>query len=173
LSDSNKPFTLLTKRVASWMAYGGAFVLASMMYITFFDVVGRFVFNRPFTGSVEVIALLMGLLIFLGAGLVTFENGHIRVDVITLLLPPRLRALLDFVVHVLSLGIASLMCWRLWVLALEQTAELNETQVLGLPVWATALIMAACSFMIVFGLVLHLRPALFQLFGNNKSGSEK
>jgi TRAP-type C4-dicarboxylate transport system permease small subunit len=143
-----------------------------MMYITFFDVVGRFVFNRPITGSVEVIALLMGLLIYMGVGLVTFEGNHIRVDILTQILPTRLRAALDLISHLLSLGIALVICWRLWVLALDQTAEFNETQVLGLPVWAAALVMAACSLMFIAGLLAHLRPSLHNLRkgGSTRSG---
>lgn len=170
MGDPEGQIRLVTKRIASWMAFSGAIVLALMMYITFFDVLGRFVFNRPFTGSVEVIALLMGVLFYLGVGLVTFENSHIRVDVITVMLPTSLRAVFDFISHVLSLGIASLICWRLWVLAIEQTVELNVTQVLELPVWAVALIIAACSLMLVIGLILNLYPAFIKLLGINRLG---
>jgi TRAP-type C4-dicarboxylate transport system permease small subunit len=169
MDNFNSQINLVTKRIAFWMAFGGAIVLALMMYITFFDVVGRFVFNRPFTGSVEVIALLMGVLIFFGVGLVTIENNHIRVDVITLMLPKRIRALFDIISHTLSLGIAIIMSWRLWVLAIEQTAEMNVTQVLELPVWATALVMATSSLMIVSGLIANLRPALIEFLRINKS----
>ena len=160
----------VTKRLSIWLALGGAVVLALMLYITFFDVVGRFVFNRPLTGSVEVIALLMGMLIYLGVGLVTYEGSHIRVDVLTQILPPRLRAVLDFISHLLSLGIVLIICWRLWVLALDQTAEFNETQVLGLPVWATALIMAVCSLTFVTGMLVHLRRAILNLLNIDQTG---
>ncbi len=156
-------------RVSYVLAVGAAVVLALMMYITFIDVTGRFVLNRPITGSVEIILLMMGLLVFLGIGLTTFEEGHIRVDVLTRIMPPRLQALVNIVVHALSLTIAALMCWQLWVVALDQTRELNETQVLGLPVWIVALVMAACSFTMVAGLLLHLHRAGLSLFGENNS----
>ncbi len=139
-------------------------VLALMMYVTFIDVIGRFVFNRPITGSVEIIFLLMGMLVFLGVGLTTFEEGHIRVDVLTRIMPHTIQALVNVIVHVLSLTIAALMCWQLLLVALDQTRELNETQVLGLPVWAAALVMAACSLTMVAGLLFHLHRAGLTLF---------
>ncbi len=156
-------------RVSYVLAIGAAIVLALMMYITFIDVTGRFVLNRPITGSVEIILLLMGLLVFLGIGLTTFEEGHIRVDVLTRIMPRRLQALVNIVVHCLSLTIAALMCWQLLVVALDQTRELNETQVLGLPVWIVALVMAACSFTMVAGLLLHLHRAGLSLFSETNS----
>lgn len=138
------------------MAYGGGVVLAVMMFLTFFDVLGRSIINAPIIGSVEMLTLLMGLLIYLGVARTTFTNGHIRVDVVTQLLPPKIRSALDLAVHVLSFVTVVLICWRLWVQALEQTAELNVTQNLGLPVWLIGLMMAACSLMLVVGMLVRL-----------------
>jgi TRAP-type C4-dicarboxylate transport system permease small subunit len=131
-----------------------------MMVLTFVDVIGRYFFNAPIIGSVEIISLMMGLVVFLGLGLATFEDGHIRVDIVTQLLPRKARLLMDVFAHLLSLGIAGLMSWRLTMVALDQTAEMNETQVLALPIWAVALVMAACSTLLVIGLGWHLSRAV-------------
>lgn len=134
---------------------------AKLQEITaFVDVVGRYFFNAPIIGSVEIISLMMGLVVFLGLGLATFEDGDIRVDIVTQLLPRKARLLMDVFAHLLSLGIAGLMSWRLTIVALDQTAEMNETQVLALPIWAVALVMAACSTLLVIGLGWHLSRAL-------------
>ena len=142
------------------LALLSALVLAGMMVLTFFDVIGRYFFNAPIIGSVEIISLMMGLVVFLGLGLATFEDGHIRVDIVTQLLPRKARLLMDVFAHFLSLGIAGLMSWRLTMVALDQTAEMNETQVLALPIWAVALVMAACSTLLVIGLGWHLSRAV-------------
>ena len=55
--------------------------------MTFCDVVGRYVFNSPFTFTVEFTQLSMGLIVYLGVGLTTHDRGHIVVDVVTLRLP--------------------------------------------------------------------------------------
>ena len=144
------------KRVSLAMAYGGGLILTIMMFLTFFDVFGRSAFNAPIIGSVEILTLMMGLLIFLGVGQTTITGRHIRVDVATQLLPVRPRLVLDVSVQVLSFVTVAIICWRLWVQALEQTAELNVTQNLELPVWFVSLLMAICSFSLVAGMLVQL-----------------
>ena len=144
------------KRVSLAMAYGGGLILTIMMFLTFFDVFGRSAFNAPIIGSVEILTLMMGLLIFLGVGQTTITGRHIRVDVATQLLPVRPRLVLDMSVQVLSFVTAAIICWRLWVQALEQTAELNVTQNLELPVWFVSLLMAIFSFSLVAGMLVQL-----------------
>lgn len=152
-------------RASQGLALAACAVLALMMYIVFADVLLRYVFNAPIAGSVEIIYCLMGLLIAMGFGLVTYENGHVRVDIVTAILPARGRAACDVLAHVLSVLTAGLVCWRLAVTAIGQTRDLNETQVLALPVWLVALVMAACSVMLVLTLLLHLFGALSVLAG--------
>ena len=144
------------KLVSLSMAYGGGLILTIMMFITFFDVFGRSAFNAPIIGSVEILTLMMGLLICLGVGQTTITGRHIRVDVATQLLPVRARLVLDVSVQVLSFVTAAIICWRLWVQALEQTAELNVTQNLELPVWFVSLLMAIFSFSLVAGMLVQL-----------------
>lgn len=165
----SRPGPGLAGRIAGWLSLwlglGAALVLALMMYVTFIDVIGRYFFNRPITGSIEIISCLMGMMVFLGMGLTTFEDGHIRADVLTQMLPHRAQAILDAAVHVLSIGTAGLMCWRLLLVALDRTAVMSTTQVLGLPIWAVALVMAVCSSMLVVGLIHRLGRTLAVLTG--------
>ncbi len=147
------------RRASLGMAYGGGVILAAMMFLTFFDVFGRSVFNAPIGGSVEMLTQMMGLLIYLGIAQTTVSGGHIRVDIVTELLPVKLRGVLDVIVHVLSFLTVVVICWRLWTQALEQTADLNVTQNLGLPVWLIALLMATSSLMLVVGMLVRLAMA--------------
>ncbi len=138
------------------MAYAASAVLAFMMLLTFFDVIGRSFFNSPIIGSVEILTLAMGLLIYLGIGQTTIRGNHIRVDVLTRLLPERVQHSIDVIVHILGLLISTLIFWRLCVLAIEQTDELNTTQNLGLPVWLVAILMAVFSLGLVTGMAVQL-----------------
>lgn len=151
--------------VSQGLALGAGVVLALMMYVVFADVLMRYVFTAPIAGSVEIIYCLMGLLIAMGFGLVTYEKGHVRVDIVTANLPRAGRLVCDVLAHLLSVATASLVCWRLAITAIDQTRDLNETQVLALPVWLIALIMALCSVMLVLTLLLHLFSALSALVG--------
>ncbi len=153
----------LNGRVTMWLARGGACGLAMIMVLTFGDGIGRYVFNAPIVGTVEVTELLMGMMVYLGVGLTTHGRGHIRVDIVIDLLPPRLRAVLDIVTLALSIVLVSLICWHLWIKA-GVTVEKNDlTQIWEWPIWPAAYIMAAASLMIVSSMVLQLSQAMRDL----------
>lgn len=150
-------------KISLFMAYVAGVVLAFMMLLTFFDVIGRSLFNSPIIGSVEILTLAMGLLIYLGVGQTTIKGKHIRVDVLTRLLPKKMQHYLDVIVHILGLLISTLIFWRLCVLAFEQTAELNTTQNLGLPVWLIAVLMAVFSLSLITGMTVQLCSSVVTL----------
>ena len=67
-------------------------------------MIGRYFFHAAFTFTVELTQMAMALVVYFGVGLVTHERGHISADVVTLRLPPRLRALLALVTNLLALA---------------------------------------------------------------------
>jgi len=109
------------------------------------------------------LTLAMGLLIYLGVGQTTIKGNHIRVDVLTRLLSKKIQHYLDVIVHILGLLISTLIFWRLCVLAFEQTAELNTTQNLGLPVWLIAVLMAVFSLSLITGMTVQLCSSVVTL----------
>src|SRR5229473_810610 len=105
-------------RVTMWLARIAAFALALIAVVTFCDVIGRYFFHAPFAFTVELTSFAMAVIVFFGVGLVTHEDAHISADVVTLRLPPRLRALFAVVTNLLALGFLALMAWPLWPVAL-------------------------------------------------------
>lgn len=73
----------------------------------------RYLFNRPFNFSVEFTELSIGLIVYLGVGLTTHENGHVRVDVLTLRLGERVRATVDAATALIALGFLAVLAGRL------------------------------------------------------------
>ena len=73
---------------AMWLARIAAAVIACLALMTFADVFARYVFNSPFSFTIELTEAAMGVIVFFGLALVTHEDGHISVDIVT----SRLRA---------------------------------------------------------------------------------
>ena len=153
----------LNGRVTMWLARAGAAGLALIMLLTFCDVIGRYVFNAPIVGTVEVTELLMGMMVYLGVGLTTHARGHIRVDIIIDRLPPRIQAFLDALTLTISIVLVVLVCWHLWLKA-GVTVEKNDlTQIMEWPIWPAAYVMAAASLLMVTSMLLQLVQALRDL----------
>ena len=157
------------EQVALWLARGGALALGLMMLFTFFDVIGRYFFNQPLVGTVEVTELLMGLIVYLGVGYTTLLRGHIRVDILITHLPPRPQALLELLTLGIGMVFTFLMGWQLWRKAADTAAVGDVTQLWELPVYPVAYVMAACTIPLGGGLLVQWLQAFQVLFSGEKN----
>lgn len=150
----------LSGRVTLWLARAGAVGLAIIMTMTFFDVVGRYLFNTPLVATVELTELLMGMMIYLGVGLTTHNRGHIRVDIVFDLLPARLQAVFEVITLGLGIALVMLICWQLWLRSGVAVEKGDTTQILEWPIWPVAYLMSAASVLMVTSLLLQFCGAV-------------
>ena len=74
------------------MALAAGWVLMLLMGYTVLDVVLRYGFNRPFSGSLEITEFAMSVIVFLGIAYCGWLGGHVAVDILERPLEdPRLR----------------------------------------------------------------------------------
>lgn len=152
-------------RVTLWLARAAAVALAAIATFTFCDVIARYVFNAPFTFTVEFTELSMALIVYLGVGLTTQDRGHIIVDVFTLQLPPRARIVLSLVMNVLSLAFLAVMIWMLWQRAAFVLSKGDKTQIWMVPYWPVAFVMGFGSLFLLTGTILQAAET-FQRLAN-------
>ena len=101
-----------------------------MMVLTFFDVVGRYLLNRPIRGAFEVTELGLLVLIFAGLPLVSHADEHVTMDFIDRILPQRLARVWIRVVHALCAAIMFFLAWQVWVKANRIASYQDTTDVL-------------------------------------------
>lgn len=78
-------------------------LVAAVVLIVSAQIYVRTVHNMSFSWSEELARLCLAWLTFLGAAVVMERGAHIRVDVVSNALPPKVRAWLDVVLHVFML----------------------------------------------------------------------
>jgi len=92
------------------LALIGGWVIVALMVYTVADVILRYIFNRPFSGSIEVTEFAMSAIVFLGIAWCGWLGGHVAVDILERPLEnPRLRfvpVVLTFVSGLLFVAIA-------------------------------------------------------------------
>ncbi len=112
-------------KVLSWV---GLAVILTIVFWTAADVILR-AFGRPITGTVELTEHLMIILICSGLAFAAAQKGHIVIDVVASYFPKKLQVYSDVLVSFVSLGIFSLLSWRLFVFASDKwrTGELSPT----------------------------------------------
>ena len=97
-------------RLLRAMSLCGGWVLMALMVYTVADVVLRYIFNRPFSGSLEITEFAMAAIVFLGIAYCGWLGGHVAVDILERPLEnPKLRfipVILTFISGILFAAIA-------------------------------------------------------------------
>jgi TRAP-type C4-dicarboxylate transport system permease small subunit len=108
-------------------------MLALLVLTPMTQVVMRGVFSLPFSGAEELARYFLLCLTFIGASWVTARGGHIRMEEFQVLLPPRLRWLLQLLIDV-----SGVVVFAVFLVASLVTIAGNldnQTATLELPFW--------------------------------------
>jgi TRAP-type C4-dicarboxylate transport system permease small subunit len=126
LGPYGRRFELLVEIMAGML-------LVFIMVLTCIDVAGRYLFLAPVQGASEIIALSMGLLIFLALPIVSARGLHISVTLIDQIMPARWGSVHYLLVQLFSVVVLSFLTWRILKVGIY-LGEVNETTTfLGIP----------------------------------------
>ncbi|MHA6344414.1 TRAP transporter small permease [Roseivivax sp. CAU 1761] len=144
--------------VTAWI--GGLAATAMMLHVTA-DVIGRTFFNRPLTGTVEIVsAYNMAALAFLPLALIARERGHIIVDLFTQGMKWRWRTLLDGAVGIVTFVYVAVFTWKAIEVAIDKThiREAKEAGTGFVEIWPSRwLVVAGFGLMALYVLVFVAR----------------
>ena len=105
-----------------------------MMVLTFFDVVGRYLLNRPIRGAFEVTELGLLVLIFAGLPLVSHADEHVTMDFIDRILPERVAQAWVRAMHAICAAIMFFLAWQVWIKANRIASYADTTDVLRISI---------------------------------------
>lgn len=88
-----------------------AAMLIAIVAINAANVVGRYLFARPFSWGEEVMLYLMIVAVFLSCPAVTWDGAHIRMNFLAQALPSRARRGLEALADLISLGVVALLVY--------------------------------------------------------------
>lgn len=77
----------------------------------FADAIGRYAFNHPLAGMAEVVMVAFVWAVFLAAAGETRRDEHVAIDVLTVRLPPRARAITQVVAYLITLVTLTSLLW--------------------------------------------------------------
>jgi TRAP-type C4-dicarboxylate transport system permease small subunit len=132
-------------------------VLAAMMFLMTADVILRYIFGSPLSGSYELLQFMMSVVIPFGIAYCAHEKAHISVDVLFVFLPGRTQRILDCVNALIVLVLFLIIAWQS-VLYVKEIHTFGLTSgILYIPsypfVGATALGFLALCFVLVLDFI--------------------
>jgi len=98
----------LSGLISGYFALGLGFVIT-------YDVAMRYVFNEPTLWVFETSEYLVAAVVFMGASYCLLKEGHVHVDIITNLYPPRWQAISNCMASLLSLVFCAAFAWQTWL----------------------------------------------------------
>jgi C4-dicarboxylate transporter DctQ subunit len=107
-------FDRLVATIAHGLSAVGVVCVVAMMVLTTADVVARYAFNSPTMWADEMASYLLIAIVFLGLAHNLRSDGHIRIDVITNLLSPRARLLLEVFAYTVGVVFAIVLIGGTW-----------------------------------------------------------
>ena len=113
-------------RTLGWLvgaanAVSAAFVLLLMILVVA-DITGRYLFNSPVPMAYDVGSFMLVFIVFLALASTQRMGAHIRVEFLTLRLPPRARVCLDVLACCLGILVYATILWRGFRVGLDLVA---------------------------------------------------
>ncbi|EWG99364.1 TRAP transporter small permease [Halomonas sp. BC04] len=139
--------------------------LFAMMLLTTADVTGRYFFNSPILGTVELTQLMLAAVVFLSLPVVCWREEHVSVDLLDTIFPSRLIWIRQVIVNLIVTAALWVMAQRVWALGVRAMEWGDVTEFLRIP--NGYLIFLISTMLAVSALLTLLRAVLYFLEGIN------
>lgn len=128
-----------------------------IMFLIVIDVGGRYLFDSPLLGGVEVSRVVLAWILFLALVYGLVQGAHVRVSLVINRFPPRLRLMSEVFTAVLSLGffaLATYSGWEQFKLSFEVSEEMPSP--IWIPFWLPKLAVPIGCFLMAVQLGIDL-----------------
>ena len=124
---------LIDRIVRAVALYCGGVVLATLMIVIVVDVTGRYVFNAPLYGSLDLTVVLLVLAVSCAIGYGGRTGAHVTADMVTTVIGPRFEWASAICIKTMATAITALWSWRLFVTGSTAGRLEESTQLLNIP----------------------------------------
>lgn len=110
------------------------------------DVVGRYFFDQPLQGQVEISRVLMTYMVFMGLAEAQRQGAHVRIELLDQYMPPAVRSSSGIVLTALAIATMAIVTYATWLM-FWSSWRTGETMIAAIviPVWPAKLaVMLGC-----------------------------
>ena len=100
-----KKFLKVYSRVSHSAGIAASICIFLMICTIVPDCIGRFFFNRPLHGTLELNMLLMSAIVFLSLSWTQSQRGHVRVEMLLSKLDPKARSIVNILCWFMAFGL--------------------------------------------------------------------
>jgi TRAP-type mannitol/chloroaromatic compound transport system permease small subunit len=128
-----------------------SFLAAFMMFIVVYEVVARYIFNRPTIWAMEVNQYLLCGYTALAGGYALLYGSHVNVDILQQRFGVRTRAFLDILTSFLFFGFIFVLIWKTGAMAWEAWVyDEHSVSLLAVPLFPVKVVIPLGGLLILF-----------------------
>lgn len=143
-------------------------VLAGMVIVAFLQIIFREVFDTGVFWANELIRLMVLWLAMVGAVAACRENRHIRIDLISHLLPEKIVTMIRIVVDIFAAVVCGIVAWLVWEF-IKLEIELEFTVLGDWPVFPAHVIVPLAFALLSYRFVVLVIKQVLELFDGKEA----
>lgn len=153
--------TWITRPIDALSGFTGQFVAfwsIIAVFVYYYEVIARYVFNSPTNWAHESMFLMFGMQYLIAGAYALREGSHVRVDVVYMHLPDRAKAMVDVVTSIFFFIFTVALVWTGWTFAMDsmsvQEVSFTEWAIqywpvkLAIPIGAALLLLQGIAHLI-------------------------
>ncbi len=140
-------------------------LLFFMMALGTVDVFGRYLFNHPILGTLEVFEILLPAIVLLGLGYTQENQSHVKMEIVVSHLSPLTQTALSLITNGLALFLSAMILWRGWILVIGYWHMGRTIPTIGVPMFLPQLLVPLGAFILCLVLIVQMLQCVSQLKG--------
>jgi TRAP-type C4-dicarboxylate transport system permease small subunit len=130
--------------------------LVLMMVLSCADIFMRYLFNRPITGTYDIVGLSGAVLAAFAMPYTMLKKGHVAVELLVQSLSRGKQMVIETFSHLLGISLFLVLVWQAIVLSRDMKAAGEVTPTLLLPFYPIVYCMALCFFFLSLAILVNL-----------------
>ncbi|HBE44457.1 MAG TPA: hypothetical protein DDW17_03135 [Deltaproteobacteria bacterium] len=145
----------LTKRLANVTVMGSMVIVAGIIFLTAFDVIGRF-FGHAIRGAYQISEISEVWVICLAWPFTEMVNGHVFMDIVYTRLPRPAQHIIEVFTNLLTLAVFCIIVWQ-GIVLVNRSYSLGEViPIMEIPLYAFQVIIPLAAAVTCVILIIRL-----------------
>ena len=147
----------LIRRTVYILGIASGVALVLVMGLMCSEVFCRYALNRPILGTVEISEYILVFIVFSGIAYTQLIGGHIKIEVVTERLSPKVQHILRIIALAVALSIFAIIAWQT-AQAFWESWLVKEVRwgALPLPVWPVKFVVPAGSLLLCLQFIINI-----------------
>jgi len=146
-------------------------LLVAMIVLAVAQIVLRQFFDGSLVWADELIKIIVLWLAMVGSIAAARDNRHIRIDLLSHILPVRLVIVASVVVDVFAAVVCAVIAWQAWRY-LQLEVEFGETVLVDKPAWVAHVVVPLAFLIVSYRFFVSVIGTVMRIFGRGIDGDE-